>query len=117
VAPDALRSYRETHKFLGPGCLCPLLGTERGIERGRFVEAAIHIPVSGHYAGEYVAECVGSQCGYMGLFISLDRRESLTLDQPSTVGENVQQDRGLCQEIPSERFVVKSLLAFTHENA
>ena len=117
MALDALRSYHETHKFLGPGCLCPLLGTERGIEHGRFVEAAIHIPVFGCYAGEYVAECARSQCGYLGLFISLDRRGSLMLDLPSTVGENVQQNRGPCQEIPSERFVTKSLLAFTHENA
>ena len=81
------------------------------------MEAVIHIPVVGRYEGEYVAECAGHKCGYLGLFISQDRRESLTLDQPSTIGENVQQDRGPCQEIPSERFVVKSLLAFTHENA
>lgn len=77
------------------------------------MEAVIHILVSGCYAGEYIAECAGSKCGYLGLFISQDRRESLTLDQPSTVGENVQQDRGPCQEIPSERFVAESLLVFT----
>ena len=67
VPPDALRGYRETHEFLGPCCLCPLLGTQRGIEH-RFVEAAIHIPVFGRYAGEYVAECAKSRCGYLGLF-------------------------------------------------
>jgi hypothetical protein len=66
VAPDALRSYRETHAFLGPCCLCPLVGTQRGIEL-RFVEAAIYIPVFGRYAGEYVAECAKSECGYLGL--------------------------------------------------
>ena len=70
MAPDALRNYRETHDFLGPCCLCPLLGTQKGIERGRFVEAAIYIPVCGLYAGEYVAECAKSRCGYLGLFIS-----------------------------------------------
>ena len=79
--------------------------------------AAIHIPVFGRYAGEYVAECAGSQCGYLGLFISLDQRESLMLDLPRTVGENVQQNWGPCQEIPSKRFVTKSLLTFMHENA
>jgi hypothetical protein len=67
VTPDALRSYRNTQKFLGPCCLCPLLGTGRGIEH-QLVEAAIHIPVLGRYAGEYVAECVKSRCGYLGLF-------------------------------------------------
>ena len=81
------------------------------------MEATMHILVFGHYVGEYVAECAGSQCGYLGLFISLDWGENLTLDLPSTIGENVQQGWGPCQEIPSERFVVKSLLAFTHENA
>ena len=30
------------------------------------------IAVFGRYVGEYVAECAGSQCGYLGLFISLD---------------------------------------------
>ena len=117
MALDALCSYCKTHKFLGPGCLCLLLGTERGIEHGQFVEAAIHILVFGRYMGEYIAECAGSQCSYLGLFISLDRRGSLTLDLSSTIGENVQQNRGPCQEIPSERFVTKSLLAFMHENA
>ena len=117
MVPDALHSYHKTHKFLGPCCLCPLLGIERGIERGRYVEAVIHILVFGRYAGEYVAECTGSQCGYLGLFISLDRRERLTLDLPSTVGKNVQQNRGPCREIPSKRFVAKSLLTFTHDSA
>ena len=36
---------------------------------------------------------------------------------PSAVGEILQQVQGLCQEIPSERFVAKSLLAFMHENS
>ena len=67
VTPDALRSYRKTQKFLGPCCLCPLLGSRRGIEH-QFVEAAIYIPVYGRYAGEYVAECAKSRCGYLGLF-------------------------------------------------
>jgi len=69
------------------------------------MEAAIHIPVCGRYTEEYVAECARSQCGYLGLFTSLDRRENLMLDLPSTIGEDVQQDWGPCQDIPSERFV------------
>jgi hypothetical protein len=67
VTPDALRSYRKTQNFLGPCCLCPLLGIGRGIEH-KFVEAAIHIPHYGRYVGEYVAECINSRCGYIGLF-------------------------------------------------
>jgi hypothetical protein len=67
VLLDTLRSYHETHEFLGPGCFCPLLGMQRGIEHW-FVEAAIHVPVVGHYAGEYVTECAKSRCSYLGLF-------------------------------------------------
>jgi hypothetical protein len=66
VAPDALRTYRETHKFLGPCCFCPLLGLQGGVEN-QFVEASIHVSVSGRYTGEYVAECAKSRCGYLGL--------------------------------------------------
>ena len=67
VTPDALRSYRKIQKFFGPCCLCPLLGTKKGIEH-QFVEAAIYIPLFGRYAGEYVAECTKSRCGYLGMF-------------------------------------------------
>ena len=67
VMPDALRSHHKTQKCLGPCCLCPLLGTERGIEH-QFVEAAIYILLFGCYTGEYVAECTKSRCGYLGLF-------------------------------------------------
>ena len=70
MAPDALCNYRETHDFLGPCCLCPLLEMQEGIECGRFMEAAIHIPVCGLYAGEYIPECAKSQCNYLSLFIS-----------------------------------------------
>jgi hypothetical protein len=64
VPPDALRNYRETHQFLGPCCLCPLLMPLS--EESHFTEAAIYIPIFGRYAGEYVAECAKSRCGYLG---------------------------------------------------
>jgi hypothetical protein len=31
-----------------------------------FVEAAIYMPVFGHYGGEYVAACANNQCRYIG---------------------------------------------------
>jgi hypothetical protein len=64
VTPGELALYRETHQFLGPGCLCPLLGPVS--KRPTFIEAAIYIPVFGRYKGEYVAECAKSQCGFIG---------------------------------------------------
>jgi hypothetical protein len=31
-----------------------------------FTEAAMYVPIFGRYAGEYVAECAKSRCGYLG---------------------------------------------------
>jgi len=64
VRPDALQSYRKTHQFLGPCCLCPLLTPLSG--EPQFTEAAMYVPIFGRYAGEYVAECAKSRCGYLG---------------------------------------------------
>ena len=64
VVPGALREYRQYHQFLGPSCLCPLF--QRVSEEPVFKEVAIYIPVFGRYAGEYVAECANSRCGYLG---------------------------------------------------
>lgn len=68
VAPSDLRKYRRKHQFLGPCCLCPLLGPIS--EEPRFTEAAIYMAVFGRYGGEYVAECAKSRCGYLGRFPS-----------------------------------------------
>lgn len=87
VAPDTLRNYCETHDFLGPCCLCPLLEMQRGIEHGWFVEAAIHVPVCGLYTGEYIAECAKSQWGYSGSVISSDWEKHLMLYLSSAIGE------------------------------
>ena len=64
VRPDALHDYRKTHQFLGPCCLCPLLTPLSG--ESNFTEAAMYVPIFGRYAGEYVAECAKSRCGYLG---------------------------------------------------
>jgi hypothetical protein len=64
VKPDALNNYRKIHQFLGPCCLCSLLTPLS--EKSKFTEAAMYIPISGRYAGEYVAECAKSRCGYLG---------------------------------------------------
>lgn len=64
VRPDALHNYRETHQFLGPCCLCPLLTPLSG--ESHFTEAAMYVPIFGRFAGEYVAECAKSRCGYLG---------------------------------------------------
>ena len=64
MRPDALHNYRKTHQFLGPCCLCPLLTRLSG--ESPFTEAAMYVPIFGCHAGEYVAECAKSRCGYLG---------------------------------------------------
>ncbi|KAF8313930.1 hypothetical protein F5887DRAFT_929910 [Amanita rubescens] len=63
VPPDRLCQYRQTHEYLGPGCLCPLL--ERFSKKSLYKEAAIYLALDGPYKGEYVAECAKHQCGYL----------------------------------------------------
>ncbi|KAF8340244.1 hypothetical protein F5887DRAFT_1077042 [Amanita rubescens] len=63
VPPDGLRQYRQTHEYLGPGCLCPLL--ERFSKKAPYKEAAMYLAIDGPYKGEYVAECAKHQCGYL----------------------------------------------------
>ncbi|KAF8333377.1 hypothetical protein F5887DRAFT_1080196 [Amanita rubescens] len=62
VPPNELRQYRETHEYLGPGCLCPLLEPRR--KNTAYKEAAICLSIDGRYKGEYVAECAQGRCGY-----------------------------------------------------
>lgn len=64
VPPSALRDHRDHHQFLSPSCLCLLIQSLS--EEPVFKEAAIYIPVFGPFAGEHVAECVESRCGYLG---------------------------------------------------
>ena len=64
VPPCDLRDHRDLHQFLGPSCLCPLLQPLG--EEPVFQEAAIYMPVFGRYAGEHIAECTESRCGYIG---------------------------------------------------
>ncbi|KAF8329621.1 hypothetical protein F5887DRAFT_923743 [Amanita rubescens] len=59
VPPDELCLYRQTHQYIGPGCLCPLLEPLTAHK-----EAAIYLAVNG-YPGEYVAECADDRCGYL----------------------------------------------------
>ncbi|KAF8327321.1 hypothetical protein F5887DRAFT_924840 [Amanita rubescens] len=60
VPPDELCLYRETHQYIGPGCLCPLLEPLTAHK-----EAAIYLAVNGLYPGEYIAECADDRCGYL----------------------------------------------------
>jgi hypothetical protein len=68
VHPSDLRSYRLSHRMLGPCCLCPLVD-KSGPD---FMEAAIYVVVStGALSGEYVASCALGKCSYFGKSLEL----------------------------------------------
>jgi len=89
VAPSALREYREHYQLLGPSCLCPLF--QPVSDEPVFMEVAIYIPVFGRYAGEYVAECAQSQCGYLGQSLFMVKIE-VRLDVPTPWSSAIRED-------------------------
>lgn len=109
LEPDHLRSYRDSHQFLGPCCLCPLVkGPLKKEGNYCFVEAAIYLRVSGRYAGEYVIECCKGRCGYLGRFlhsiIPWNKLKFVPL-QSSTRGEDISQAWGPSEAFPGKRLV------------
>ncbi|KAH6905105.1 hypothetical protein BKA70DRAFT_1431191 [Coprinopsis sp. MPI-PUGE-AT-0042] len=76
IPPSELESYRRTHHFLSPCCLCAAELDEDYIE-ARI--GLVHVPSAAHGSfmnGEYVAECALRRCGY---FVPLERFYSLKL--------------------------------------
>jgi hypothetical protein len=63
VTPSDMLSYRISHQFKTPCCLC---ATHNTTDDTRYTECAIFRSVHGEYAGEYVAGCASSSCGYQG---------------------------------------------------
>lgn len=63
VVPSDLVAYRKSHQFRGPHCLCLLLDDH---DPSNHCEAAIVMITRGPNAGEYLACCALSKCGYVG---------------------------------------------------
>ncbi|KAF9232364.1 hypothetical protein BU15DRAFT_81328 [Melanogaster broomeanus] len=59
VVPDSLMGHRQTHSFLGPGCLC----SSQSID-GTFTKALIFMVTTGTLAGQWVAACAARRCKY-----------------------------------------------------
>jgi hypothetical protein len=87
VPPAELRQYRETHQYLGPGCLCLLL--EPLSEEPVFTEAAIYLTTFGRYGGEYIAECAKGRCGYLGQSSFPTKKQVLTLHRHAVPFERI----------------------------
>jgi hypothetical protein len=62
ITPSDLREHRVSHQMLGPCCLCPMID----LNQPDFVEAAMYMPVTGPFAGQYIATCARDKCGYFG---------------------------------------------------
>lgn len=71
VKPSDLQDYRQSHRMLGPCCLCPM----QDATQPDFVEAAMYMITVGLLSGEYVASCARNRCGYFGepLPLSIDK--------------------------------------------
>ncbi|KAF9230625.1 hypothetical protein BU15DRAFT_83399 [Melanogaster broomeanus] len=74
VAPDNLTGHRQTHEFLGPGCLC----SSQSIDRS-FTEALIFMVTTGMHAGQWVAACAARRCKYWIFLEKLYNKQGLPL--------------------------------------
>ncbi|KAG1835327.1 hypothetical protein DFJ58DRAFT_847452 [Suillus subalutaceus] len=68
VVPSDLVVYRKSHQFRGPHCLCLLLDEH---DPGNHHEVAIVMVTQGPNAGEYLACCASSKCGYFAFIEKL----------------------------------------------
>ena len=62
ITPSDLCEHRVTHRMLGPCCLCPMVD----VNQPDFVEAAMYMPATGPFAGQYISTCAQDKCGYFG---------------------------------------------------
>jgi hypothetical protein len=108
VPPDELRNHRESHHFLGPCCLCPLLSPRDSVG---FVEAAIYMPVFGRYGGEIIAACAKDRCGYLGQ-PRLNESKKITLTAKLVPLERAYPKHGVhVKEYPLRGMLAKSAYA------
>ncbi|KAJ3546575.1 hypothetical protein NMY22_g1996 [Coprinellus aureogranulatus] len=68
VTPDRLESFRRTHEFRAPCCLCPFLDQSYQHKEAviGIIEVAHSLLDTSHstFDGEYVAVCAAQRCGY-----------------------------------------------------
>lgn len=59
-----LATYRSTHLFQYPGCICPLLNPGTSDNN----ETVLFIAPHGEYEGHLVVGCARGACGYLGVY-------------------------------------------------
>ena len=61
VPPEALHQHRQTHHFLGPGCLCSSQSLNED-----FSESFMFMVMTGQFKGQWAAACAKRVCKYWG---------------------------------------------------
>jgi hypothetical protein len=100
VSPDKWRDYRKNHDFLNPSCLCALFQPKGDVLR--YNEAAIYLPLSGRYRGEWVAECAKGSCGYLGESLFPPKLDVVTTS-PSTPGKALYEAWAPSEALPKKK--------------
>ena len=101
VAPSDLSEYRLAHNFLGPSCLC---AADTG-DRTAYVEAAIFVPLTGEFTGEYIATCASDSCGYWSEFFPSNGLKRKVDALISLYGTYVYEEWIVCKKISFPRWV------------
>lgn len=91
IVPSELSSYRNSHRMLGPCCLCPLADQYPP----DVVESAIYQKSDDPHSGEWVVTCSWNKCGYMGQLTWISTRR-ITTDFDSIVGMSLRRIRLAC---------------------
>lgn len=69
VNVEELAAYHATHRFRYPGCLCPILYPEA---IGTDNETVLFLASHGEYEGRLVVACARGDCGYLGMYRTLE---------------------------------------------
>lgn len=78
VVPSDLVAYRKSHQFRGPYCLC---ATVEDSDFNNHQEAAMVMLTRGPNAGEHVACCALSRCGYLGKLSSASAKSNRLMNR------------------------------------
>jgi hypothetical protein len=109
VPPSDLASYRVSHEFMPPPCLCIVIsGSAVGVQ---YADSIIYLAVTGEYWGEYVAGCPTGSCGYLSKSIYLYSKIYLILNLSLLVGlERLYSKAGLL----TKRYPLRGTWTFLH---
>lgn len=63
IMPEDWYSFRATHDFRFPCCLCARH------KQGSYTKTVVRVDTVGQYTGQYVTTCTENRCGYISEFL------------------------------------------------